>query len=286
MTTLEEFTRIVHGAWPLETAEPWDAPGLTVGVSGWPIRRVLIAVDAVADTVAEAIEGEYDLLLTHHPLLLRGVTSVSADRAKGALVTQLIQRQCALLSAHTNADIVTSGATQVLANLLGLTDVSAIIPSGIAPAGTGVLSASPLGLGRVGVLPEPQTLGALARRLSELLPATAGGVRGSGDWDQPVRRVALCSGAGDSLLDTDAVRSADLYITSDLRHHTALESREESRHSGGPALLDISHWASEWLWCAAAAAELAALAPNVQFDISELRTDPWDFTVLPAERTS
>ncbi|MDQ1553386.1 MAG: hypothetical protein QOK46_464, partial [Microbacteriaceae bacterium] len=134
--------------------------------------------------------------------------------------------------------------------------------------------------GRVGRLGEPTTLGRLARELADILPPTASGVRVSGEFDRPIDTVALCGGAGDSLLSEPAVLGADVYITSDLRHHPASEARENARISGGPALIDISHWASEWLWLDTAADELREALPGVVVTVSELRTDPWDFTVV------
>jgi putative NIF3 family GTP cyclohydrolase 1 type 2 len=116
--------------------------------------------------------------------------------------------------------------------------------------------------------------------LVEILPATASGIRVSGEYDRPVSTVALCGGAGDSLLSEPAVLAADVYITSDLRHHPASESRENSRVGGGPALIDVSHWASEWLWLDTAAAELRAALPGVDVTVSDIRTDPWDFTIV------
>ena len=92
--------------------------------------------------------------------------------------------------------------------------------------------------------------------------------------------VALCAGAGDSLLSNPAVVGADVYITSDLRHHPASEARERARLGRGPALIDISHWASEWLWLDVAAEQLRAALPGVMVTVSELRTDPWDFAVV------
>ncbi|MFM6973719.1 MAG: Nif3-like dinuclear metal center hexameric protein [Agromyces sp.] len=275
MTTLAECTDVIHRLWPLEGAEEWDAPGLTVGDRNWPVRRILIAVDAVDATVSEALAGSYDLLVTHHPLLMRGVSSVSTEQYKGSLVTRLIQGSCALLSAHTNADVVESGATSVIARALGLTELAVIAPT----------SSEAIGIGRVGTLVSPITLGNLARSLADLLPATAGGVRVAGDWNQTVRRIALCSGAGDSLLGHPEVQKSDVYVTSDLRHHPAQEAREQASISAGPALIDVSHWASEWMWCDVAAAELRNALPGVTVDVSDVRTDPWDFTVLPAERT-
>jgi putative NIF3 family GTP cyclohydrolase 1 type 2 len=95
-----------------------------------------------------------------------------------------------------------------------------------------------------------------------------------------VRRVALCAGAGDSLLAHPEVLGADVYITSDLRHHPASEARESARVAGGPALLDVSHWAAEWLWLDTAAEALRAAVPELTVTVSELRTDPWDFALV------
>ncbi len=269
MTTVAEAVAAVERLWPLAGAEPWDAPGLLSGDPSATLTRILLAVDAVADTVDEAIEVQAELLLVHHPLLMRGVTSVAESTAKGALLARLIRGGCALIAAHTNADIVTTGTSARLASLLGLRDARPILET--APG---------LGLGRVGALPEPTTLGALARRLAGILPPTATGVRVAGEFDRPVQTVAVCGGAGDSLLGEAAVRAADVYVTADLRHHPASEAVETARVAGGPALIDVSHWASEWLWLETAADELRAALPGVEVVVSELRTDPWDFVVV------
>jgi dinuclear metal center YbgI/SA1388 family protein len=229
----------------------------------------------VPDTAREAVDLGADLLLTHHPLLLRGVTTVAESTVKGAVLATLIRGGCALVAAHTNADVVTTGTSAVLAERLGLTDLRPLEPGG----------AEDTGIGRVGVLAEPVSLGVLARRIVDVLPATASGVRVSGAYDQPVRTVALCAGAGDSLLGNAAVLDADVYVTSDLRHHPASEFREQAVLVDGPALIDTSHWATEWLWLDVAAEQLRQAA-GVRVTVSDLRTDPWDFAVLPSAPTT
>ncbi|WP_162529566.1 Nif3-like dinuclear metal center hexameric protein, partial [Agromyces humi] len=164
---LAEVLTTIDRLWPLDGAESWDAAGLVTGDPDAPVERILLAVDAVAATIDEAIDVEADLLIAHHPLLLRGVTSIAEDRYKGALLARLIRGDCALVAAHTNADVVEQGTSAVLAARLGLVDVRPIVP-GADPS---------LGLGRIGRLPEPTTLGRLARRVAELLPPTATGVR-------------------------------------------------------------------------------------------------------------
>ncbi len=267
---LAQVLTTIDRLWPLDGAEEWDAPGLVTGDPSSEVERIVLAVDAVGATVDEAIAADADLLIAHHPLLLRGVTTIAEDRYKGALLARLIRSGCALVAAHTNADIVERGTSAVLAARLGLVDVRPIVPSAD-PA---------LGLGRVGRLDEPMTLGRLARALADLLPATATGVRASGGYDDVVETVAVCGGAGDSLLGHPAVRASDVYITADLRHHPASEAREQALLGGGPALIDVSHWASEWLWLDAAADELRAAHPELDVRVSELRTDPWDFQVV------
>jgi putative NIF3 family GTP cyclohydrolase 1 type 2 len=122
-------------------------------------------------------------------------------------------------------------------------------------------------------------LGHLAHTLAKILPATATGVRVSGDYEALVESVALCGGAGDALLSADAVTHADVYVTSDLRHHPASEAREQAGLGRGPALIDVSHWASEWLWLDVAANQLRQQLPDLTVQVSEIRTDPWDFVV-------
>ena len=88
-----------------------------------------------------------------------------------------------------------------------------------------------------------------------------------------IRRVAVCGGAGDSALDAALAAGVDAYVTADLRHHPAAE---HLLRPGAPALVDVAHWASEWPWCAQAAAVLrGALGGSVEVRVSTRRTDPW-----------
>jgi len=269
-TTLADADAAISALWPPAGAEDWDAVGLIAGDPETEVRAIHLAVDAVPDTVDEALELGAQLLLTHHPLLLRGVTSIAEDRYKGVVLGRLIRGGSALIAAHTNADVVARGTSAVLAERLGLLETRPLEPG--SDPGTG--------LGRVGRLPASTTLGVLARRIADTLPATAQGVRVAGEYEQPVTTVAICAGAGDSLLANPEVVAADVYLTSDLRHHPASEARERARLGRGPALIDVSHWASEWLWLEVAAEQLRSALPGVAITVSELRTDPWDFAIV------
>jgi dinuclear metal center YbgI/SA1388 family protein len=244
-------------------AEPWDAVGLVCGDRDDEVRRVLFAVDPVAAVVDEVVESGADLLVTHHPLLLTAVHGVPADDPKGRVVHRLIRAGAALFVAHTNADRAAGGVNDALAAAVGLRDARPLEPTS---------PGSPVGMGRLGRLTEELTLRAFAERVAAALPATAGGVRMSGDPGRPVRTVAVCGGSGGSLLGVAAAAGADVLLTSDVRHHPASEAAE----TGGPALLDIAHYASEWPWLPVAARALAAdLGSDVEVAVSRVSTDPW-----------
>ncbi|HEY0812727.1 MAG TPA: Nif3-like dinuclear metal center hexameric protein [Pseudonocardia sp.] len=108
-------------AYPPELAAEWDAVGLVCGDPAEPLRSVLVAVDPAPETVDEAIDDGVQLLVTHHPLLLRGVHGVGADTPKGALVHRLVRGGTALFTAHTNADSADPGVSDALAAALGIT---------------------------------------------------------------------------------------------------------------------------------------------------------------------
>ena len=128
------------------------------------------------------------------------------------------------------------------------------------------------GGGRIGDV-EPTTLQDFATRVADALPSTARGVLVAGEPDRAVRRVALAGGAGDFLLGDVLRTDADVYVTSDLRHHPAMEFVEQ----GGPALVDVSHWAAEWTWLPQVAARLAAALDSVETHVSTICTDAWRF---------
>ncbi|MGH8889824.1 MAG: Nif3-like dinuclear metal center hexameric protein [Acidothermaceae bacterium] len=131
------------------------------------------------------------------------------------------------------------------------------------------------GTGRVGVLSSSMSLEDFALFVGESLPATAGGGRFAGDREMSVRTVAVCGGAGDSYLRQATAAGADVFVTADLRHHVVSEHLAD----GGCAVVDMPHWATEWPWLPAAAAELRAAfesrGTTVSTEVSVTATDPW-----------
>ncbi|WP_297700145.1 Nif3-like dinuclear metal center hexameric protein [Mycobacterium sp.] len=132
---------------------------------------------------------------------------------------------------------------------------------------------SDAGLGRIGALPRPEPLRHFVSRVNAALPRTSWGVRVAGDPDMPVSRVAVCGGAGDSLLSAAASAGVQAYVTADLRHHPA----DEHRRASDVALIDVAHWASEFPWCEQAAELLRSrFGAELPVRVSSIRTDPWN----------
>jgi hypothetical protein len=135
------------------------------------------------------------------------------------------------------------------------------------------------GHGRIGRLAAPTTLREFAEDVAAALPTTAHGVRIGGDPDRTVETVVVGSGAGDFMLDTVLSTEADVYLTSDLRHHRAAEFLEHD----GPALVDVAHWAAEWTWLPVVERKLAEAVreqgDTVETRVSTTVTDPWSFRV-------
>jgi len=370
---LAEIVALVEGWYPPHRAEEWDAAGLVCGDPDTDVRRILLAVDPVQAVADEAVALDADLVIVHHPLYLRGTSSVAATTAKGRVVHTLVRADAGLLTAHTNADAPAGGVSEAIALALGLRDVLPLEPDPIDPrdklvtfvpvkdadavrvalaaAGAGLLGdyteasfssagegrfrpgpgANPAigtvgelevvdevrievvyarhlraavlaalldshpyeepaydvielvslpdptrGSGRIGTLASAITLREFAAHVDATLPRTAHGIRVAGDPDRLVSTVALCGGAGDFLLDRARQAGADVYVTSDLRHHPASESQED----GGPALVDVAHWAAESMWLPVLRDRLVgAVGDTVEVHISTITTDPWTFRV-------
>lgn len=263
--TLSNLLASFEKLWPKESAEDWDRPGLMVGNPSQEINKVLLAVDVTAEVIDQAIQTGCQLLLTHHPMLLRGVHELGELTLKGNLVAKAIKSGLAIFSAHTNADIAQGGVSQSLAQALELRNLAPLD----AVSGHGI----------VGDVDEIKLID-YARKISRAIPATAQGIRVAGDSAKLISRVGLVAGAGDSFLGMASLAGIDLFITSDLRHHPAQDFIEQSKLTDGPALIDIAHWAAEWVWLDQAAAQLAGIHRDVEFIVSDLRTDPWDFAVM------
>ena len=127
-STVAEIRRIMDTAYPPHLAESWDSVGLICGDPDAPVGRVVFALDCTDEVARAAVDAGADMLIVHHPLLLRGVDSVAADTPKGRVLHTLIRGGVALFAAHTNADSARPGVNDALAETIGITPGRAVAP--------------------------------------------------------------------------------------------------------------------------------------------------------------
>ena len=262
---LKELIPQFDSLWPPVAKEDWDKPGLMLGSPLQEVKRVLLAVDVTREVMDEAAALGCTLVMSHHPMFMRGAFEFSELGFKGALAARATRQSIAVFSAHTNADFQPGGVTDSLAKQLGLSNLRPLESTNLHVV--------------IGDIDEIALLD-FARLVARRIPAVAQGIRVSGDPKRSISKVAVLAGSGDSYLAEVGKSSADLYITSDLRHHPAQDFAQQSNLDGGPALMDIAHWAAEWVWLNNAKSQLEKLIPQVEFVVSEINTDPWTFAVM------
>ena len=232
MPTVGEVAAVLGQLAPLALAEPWDNVGLLVGDEAWPAERVMTCLTVTPETVAEAIIGEAQLIVSHHPLPFHPVKAITPATTAGRLLLELIAHKVAVYSPHTAFDSASAGINQHLAIGLGLHEIKPIKPATY-PGG-----AEDEGAGRYGMAPEPLTLADLARRTKEFLGAEA--VRFVGEAEQPVGRIAIACGSGGSFLEDAARAGCEALLTGEATFHTCLEAEAQ-----GIGLVLAGHFASE-----------------------------------------
>jgi len=229
INALEEFA-------PTSLAEEWDAVGLQIGDPSQECQAVAIALDLTLATLEEAVASEANLIVTHHPLLLRPIKTIRFDQPQGHLIQRLCEEKISLYAMHTNLDSTVGGLNDFLAAKIDLENARPLIdPPKTLPES---LQGKTVGLGRVGELKKAGTLRQLAKKLIESFAPED--LRMIGHEHQEVSRVALCTGSGGSLMREAIASGADCYITGDVKYHQALDAE-----AAGMAVLDVGHYASE-----------------------------------------
>jgi dinuclear metal center YbgI/SA1388 family protein len=251
MATVDDIVKAVEAIAPAGLAEEWDNVGLQLGSRTWKVARAVTALDPTPAVVDDIIKRKADVLVTHHPLIFRPLRRLDLDTPLGGVLQQLMANRIAVVSAHTNLDSVTGGVNDVLAAALGLAPVAVLQSHAAHPE---------CGLGRIGNLPLPVTLHALAVTAKERLAIPQ--VRCVGDLNRRVQRVAICSGSGSSLLKAFFSSGAEVFITGDAGYHDAREVEARGR-----GLIDIGHFESEHIVLESLARQLAGQLETQGLDI-------------------
>ncbi len=227
---VKEITAILEEAAPLFLQESYDNSGLLVGDPEAEIDSALICVDATESVVAEAAEVGAGLVLSHHPVIFHPLKRLTGGSYIERTVAEAVRRGIALYACHTNLDSAPEGMSRMLGNLLGLRNVILLEPTATEMSGSG--------FGIVGepehVLPTEEFLRTVRDRLSLKC------IRYSGITRPTVRRAALCTGAGASMMSAAKRAGADVYLSADFKYNDFLDADREL------VIADIGHFESEY----------------------------------------
>lgn len=226
---IKDITDVIERFAPLAYQESYDNAGLIVGRPDDEVRQALLAVDVTDEVLDEAEREGCDLVITHHPIVFHPLKHFNSADMVQRCVERAIRRGIALYACHTNLDSAPGGMSWRLAALLGIGELSVLQPSEGDPRA---------GFGVVGELPEPLPTVEFMRRMQQRLGVKV--VRHSDLVSEQVRRIALCTGAGASLMADARRAGADLYVTADLKYNDFMFP------DGEFVVADIGHFESEY----------------------------------------
>lgn len=236
--TIIELYNTLDARIPRSLSCPWDNDGLAVCPDkNAPVTGIYIALDATEAAVEAARSQDCNVILTHHPLLFRGIKAVCDETTVSRKVIELIQKGMSAMSFHTRLDTVDGGVNDTLAACLDLADVTSFGDCD-----------NPEGkeMGRIGYLHEPMSAKDFAAFVKERLHAPSVVCAPA---DKPIHRVAVLGGGGDGDVSAAMRAGADAYVTGELKYHQLCDIPFE-----GMTLVEAGHYHTEFPVCTVLAA--------------------------------
>lgn len=260
-----DIADFMEGIAPRKLAEYWDNVGLLVGSMAADVHRVMLCLDVTPEVVEEAVEKKADLILSHHPVIFKGITRIREDEPKGRLLSRLIKHGISVYSAHTNLDMAEGGVNDVLARRLGLKSLINFRDQGLLPDRSGYQP----GLGKVGCLEERMKLCDFAGMVKSALGVEK--VRVVGNMDTSVQKVAVFCGSFDDDLESLHRHGADVLVTGDVKYHIAVDVLQM-----GKCVIDAGHFGTERPVLPVLAGQLSKRFDGLEVFCSTMEKDPSD----------
>ena len=251
IAALEQFA-------PLPLQDDFDNSGLQIGLTEADVTGALLCLDVTEEVIDEAARKGLNLVVAHHPLLFHPLKAVVGRTYVERCTMKAIQEGIAVYAAHTNLDNTVGGVSYEMARRIGLTDVELLTKRDV----NGVVC----GAGVVGTLPQPVDETAFLHRLKAVFGIKA--LQHNALVGHPLKRVALCGGAGGFLLD-DAIRAgADCFLTGEIRYH------DYFGHDGEILMVAMGHYESEQFTPVIFERLLGEQFPTLRIEHTELITNP------------
>ena len=225
-----DIIREIERTYPKHAALEWDNVGLLVGRMEKEVKKIYVALDATDEVIAEAIERNADMLITHHPLIFSPLKTITDEHFIGGRVVNLLQHDISYYAMHTNYDVL--GMAELSSVILGLKDSETFE---VTEEETGE------GIGRVGQLPCEMSL----QELCELVKTRFGldRVKVFGNLESKVKRVAISPGSGKHMTSLAIKKDAEVLVTGDIDHHEGIDAVGQ-----GIAVIDAGHYGLEHIF--------------------------------------
>jgi len=229
--TARQVAEMVESWAPLSIQEPWDNAGFSVGLPQTEVKGVLICLDVTPEVIEEAVTLGANMVISHHPLIFHPLKQLCGQDEVANMIAAAIKSNLVVYSSHTNADKVSTGVSGMMANMLNLQEVEILSPDNENTTGDLV------GLGVVGNLPVPQEVLSFLQTVKRTFGLSCLRV---GPITVPViHRVAVCGGAGSSLISKAIDSSADIFLSGDMGYHHFFST------GGKMVVADMGHYESE-----------------------------------------
>ncbi len=220
---LKEIIEFMEKSFSPEYAADYDNVGLLAGRRNKSVGKALLCLDCDINVVREAVREGAQLIISHHPVIFGGVSSVTDGSPDGEMLVEAIENGISVYCAHTNLDSCPGGLTDYLCKRLDLVPLEPVE-------------------GNDGRICRPQgklTLLELCARLKERLELD--GVSTTAQMNRPVKRVAVINGSGGSMAAAARAKGADVLITGDVKYHQQREFYLDPDFE----YIEVSHYDSE-----------------------------------------
>lgn len=234
MYKVSEILSYITDIAPLHWQESYDNSGLLIGDGNALVDKVLLTIDVTEKVVDEAIENSIRLIISHHPLIFRGLKNILTDSTMGRIISKAIKNDICIAAMHTNLDNSCLGVNKVLAENIGLKDLKILRPIDFLSSSD---SDFQVGSGMIGTLENEMSEQEFLSMIKERLGV--GALRHSELLNKNIKNVAICGGSGAFLINEAKRYEADAYITADVKYHEFFDADNEL------LIIDAGHFETE-----------------------------------------
>ncbi len=270
MNKVSEILSYITEVAPIHWQESYDNSGLLVGDANALVDKALLTLDLTEKVIDEAIENSFHLVISHHPLIFKGLKNILVDDTTGRIITKAIKHDISIAAMHTNIDNSYYGVNRVLAEQLGLKDLQ-ILRGNQQSAVSGQQLEIQVGSGMLGTLETEMSENDFLKIIKEKL--NVGAIRHSELLNKPIRKVAICGGSGAFLINDAKHCGADVYVTADLKYHDFFDADNEI------LIVDAGHFETEQFTKQLFADIILKKNPKFAVQISRVNTNSVNYFV-------